>query len=214
MTAEHTAMSPTRTPGSILGTRVTRTEDPGLLTGTAIYLDDLHIEGSLHAVFVRSDVAHGTIDSIETDEAASMPGVVAVLTFADLGVPAHHGFAPFHDDFKRPPLADHRRQQAAEILAAPSWADARIVFPTRVGTVTDPTKARRRLAKICTEAGVTVVRPNELRHSCASLLSDAGVPLELIADLLGHASTDMLDRTYRHRLRPSIDVAARATWAD
>ena len=111
-------------------------------------------------------------------------------------------------------LADHRRQQAAEILAAPSWADARIVFPTRVGTVTDPTKARRRLAKICTEAGVTVVRPNELRHSCASLLSDAGVPLELIADLLGHASTDMLDRTYRHRLRPSIDVAARATWAD
>ena len=106
MTAEHTAMSPTRTPGSILGTRVTRTEDPGLLTGAAIYLDDLHIEGSLHAVFVRSDVAHGTIISIETAEAASMPGVIAVLTFADLGIAAHHGFAPVHDDFKRPPLAD------------------------------------------------------------------------------------------------------------
>ncbi|WP_395155535.1 tyrosine-type recombinase/integrase [Ilumatobacter sp.] len=111
-------------------------------------------------------------------------------------------------------LADHRRRQLAERIAAPTWADDRIVFPSRAGTVTDPTKARRRLAKICVEAGVTVVRPNELRHSCASLLSDAGVPLELIADLLGHASTDMLDRTYRHRLRPSIDVAARATWAD
>jgi integrase len=109
-------------------------------------------------------------------------------------------------------LADHRRQQVAEIIAAPSWADDRIVFPTRAGTVTDPTKARRRLAKICTKAGVTVVRPNELRHSCASLLSDSGVPLELIADLLGHTSTDMLDRTYRHRLRPVVDVAARATW--
>ncbi|MFT4866754.1 MAG: carbon-monoxide dehydrogenase large subunit, partial [Ilumatobacter sp.] len=94
MTAEHTAMSPSSTPGSILGTRVTRTEDPALLTGAAIYLDDLHIEGTLHAVFVRSDVAHGTINSIDTDEASSMPGIVAVLTFADLGVPAHHGFAP------------------------------------------------------------------------------------------------------------------------
>ena len=106
MTAERTATSPTGTPGSILGTRVMRTEDPGLLTGAAEYLDDLHLEGSLHAVFVRSDVAHGTLLSIEIDVAASMPGVVAVLTFADLGVPAHHGFAPVHEDFKRPPLAD------------------------------------------------------------------------------------------------------------
>jgi integrase len=110
-------------------------------------------------------------------------------------------------------LADHRRTQLAERLAAQQWADPRLVFATRVGTVVHPRNARRELAGICERAGVPVVRPNELRHSCASLLSDAGVPLELIADLLGHASTDMLDRTYRHRLRPVVDVAARATWA-
>ncbi len=110
-------------------------------------------------------------------------------------------------------VADHRRQQLAERIAAPAWSDERLVFATTAGSVVDPTKERRRLTTICHRAGVPTVRPNELRHSCASLLSDAGVPLELIADLLGHASTDMLDRTYRHRLRPVVDVAARATWA-
>ena len=111
-------------------------------------------------------------------------------------------------------LGDHRKAQLAERLAASEWADDRLVFATTVGTVVEPRNARRQLATICERAEVPVVRPNELRHSCASLLSDAGVPLELIADLLGHTSTDMLDRTYRHRLRPVVDVAARATWAE
>lgn len=110
-------------------------------------------------------------------------------------------------------LAEHRRQQLAERLAATSWADDRLVFATTVGSVIEPRNARRQLADICERAGLPMVKPNELRHSCASLLSDQGVPLELIADLLGHASTDMLDRTYRHRLRPTVDVAKRATWA-
>ena len=44
--------------GSILGTRVLRTEDPQLLTGGARYLDDLDLPGKLHAVFARSEVAH------------------------------------------------------------------------------------------------------------------------------------------------------------
>jgi CO/xanthine dehydrogenase Mo-binding subunit len=40
-------------PGSILGTRVLRTEDPGLLSGSRKYLADLPLVGRLHAVFVR-----------------------------------------------------------------------------------------------------------------------------------------------------------------
>ena len=121
-------------------------------------------------------------------------------------------------------LAEHRRQQAGERLASSTWADERLVFATTVGTVVEPRNARRHLVDICelieaeraeTDPDGTpfpTIAPNELRHSCASLLSDQGVPLELIADLLGHASTDMLDRTYRHRLRPTVDVAKRATW--
>jgi len=65
--------------GSILGNRVARTEDPELLTGEGRYIADLDLgDGALHAVFVRSDVAHGTINSIDVSEAAAMPGVVAV----------------------------------------------------------------------------------------------------------------------------------------
>ncbi len=104
-------------PGSILGTRVLRTEDPGLLTGSRKYLADLALPGKLHAVFVRSDVAHGTIEAIHTDDAAAMPGVVEILTAAELGVAPHHGFATVHPDFARPPLADGRVRFVGEPIA-------------------------------------------------------------------------------------------------
>jgi integrase len=44
------------------------------------------------------------------------------------------------------------------------------------------------------------------RHSAASLLSAAGVPLEEIADVLGHTSTRILEQHYRHQVKPSIDA--------
>src|SRR6056297_816531 len=94
------------TAGSILGTRVLRTEDPGLLTGSRRYLADLELPDRLHAVFVRSDVAHGVLGDIHLDDALAMPGVVEILTAAELGVAPHHGFATVHADFARPPLAD------------------------------------------------------------------------------------------------------------
>ena len=49
--------------GSILGNRVARTEDPELLTKGGTYVYDLDI-GALHAVFVRSTIAHATISSV------------------------------------------------------------------------------------------------------------------------------------------------------
>lgn len=103
--------------GSILGNRVLRTEDPRLLTGTAAYLADLPLEGALHAVFVRSDIAHGVIEAIHADDARSMPGVVDVWTATELGVAAHHGFAKIHDDFVRPPLATDRVRFVGEAIA-------------------------------------------------------------------------------------------------
>ena len=48
--------------------------------------------------------------------------------------------------------------------------------------------------------------PNELRHSAASLLVDAGVPLQEVADLLGHVNVRMLASTYRHKVRSVVDV--------
>ena len=66
------------------GARVDRLEDPSLLTGRGRYVDDLQVPGLLHAAFVRSPLAHARIKSIDAAAAREMPGVVAVLTLADL----------------------------------------------------------------------------------------------------------------------------------
>jgi carbon-monoxide dehydrogenase large subunit len=72
---------------SILGTRVVRTEDPRLLTEGGSYTDDLRLpelDGAVRATFVRSPVAHARITGIDAGAALASPGVVAVLTAADL----------------------------------------------------------------------------------------------------------------------------------
>src|SRR5215469_9052945 len=82
---------------SILGTRVIRTEDPRLLTSGGVYVDDLtepDLAGAARVTFVRSTVAHALITGIDRSEALAQPGVVAVLTAADM------------TDFPPPPPAE------------------------------------------------------------------------------------------------------------
>ena len=67
-----------------IGSRVPRTEDARLLTGRGRFVDDREPAGLLHVAFRRSDQAHATIRGIDTSMAQNMPGVVAVLTAADL----------------------------------------------------------------------------------------------------------------------------------
>jgi integrase len=50
--------------------------------------------------------------------------------------------------------------------------------------------------------------PRELRHSFVSILSDSGVSLEEIADLVGHAGTTVTEKVYRQRLRPVLLTGA------
>src|ERR1700678_2823707 len=72
---------------SILGTRVIRTEDPRLLTSGGVYVDDLRepeLAGAVRATFVRSPIAHALSTGIEASAALEQPGVVAVLTVADM----------------------------------------------------------------------------------------------------------------------------------
>src|SRR5262249_7537479 len=62
----------------------------------------------------------------------------------------------------------------------------------------DESNGRRELAAIARKAGVGSVSRYDLRHSACSLLSFYGVPNERIADILGHATTRMVDEIYRH----------------
>src|SRR5262245_4048715 len=91
--------------GSILGTRVLRTEDPELLVGGARYVGDLDLDNALHVAFVRSEMAHARIDGIDIADALEMPGVAAIHTADDLGLQTFHGMAKVHDDFARSALA-------------------------------------------------------------------------------------------------------------
>jgi carbon-monoxide dehydrogenase large subunit len=66
------------------GQSVRRTEDSRFVTGHGQYTDDLRFDGETFAVFARSPHAHAKIKSIDTAAAKTAPGVVAVLTQADL----------------------------------------------------------------------------------------------------------------------------------
>jgi carbon-monoxide dehydrogenase large subunit len=69
---------------SAVGQPVSRLEDPVLLRGEGRYTDDMNLPGQAHGVVVRSRVAHGVLNGIDVDAARAMPGVLAVVTAADL----------------------------------------------------------------------------------------------------------------------------------
>ncbi|MGB9113523.1 MAG: site-specific integrase [Acidimicrobiales bacterium] len=99
----------------------------------------------------------------------------------------------------------HRKRQAAERLSAGElWEDNDLVFSTSLGGLTDPANFRRAFRRITQAAALGDWHPHELRHTAVSLLSDAGVPLELIADVAGHASTRMTGSVYRHAVSPTV----------
>ena len=68
-----------------LRARVPRNEDARLLTGRALFVDDVQLPGMLHVAFVRSEHAHGRLTSVDVSAARQRPGVHAVYTAADLG---------------------------------------------------------------------------------------------------------------------------------
>ena len=67
-----------------IGQAATRYEDDRLLSGEGRYVEDVHVEDQCYAAFVRSPHAHAKITSIDTADASSLPGVLAIYTVADL----------------------------------------------------------------------------------------------------------------------------------
>ena len=67
-----------------LGGRVKRREDPRLVKGQGRYTDDIQPEHCLHAVFVRSTMAHARLVAVDVSAAREIPGVEAVYVAADL----------------------------------------------------------------------------------------------------------------------------------
>ncbi|MEY2534516.1 MAG: aerobic carbon-monoxide dehydrogenase large subunit [bacterium] len=102
---------------SILGNRVTRSEDPRFITGAATFGDDLELPGALHLTFVRSILPHARIRSIDTSAVQSIPGAQA-FTAADVDLPpVTPSFPGLNAEMKRPLIASDVVRFAGEIVA-------------------------------------------------------------------------------------------------
>src|SRR5712691_3759413 len=77
-------MSPAPDRQPYVGRPLKRIEDPKLVTGQGQYVDDLKIPGLAFLAFLRSPHAHARITAIRTDAARAAPGVLRVVTAADL----------------------------------------------------------------------------------------------------------------------------------
>ena len=66
-----------------IGASSKRREDIRFLTGEGNYTDDINLHGQAHVFFLRSDIAHGVLNSVDTSAADGMPGVVKIFTGAD-----------------------------------------------------------------------------------------------------------------------------------
>lgn len=91
--------------GSILGTRVTRVEDPQLLRGRATYVDNLEHPGVLRCHFVRSTMAHARISAVDVEAAKAIPGVHSIWLAHDLGLDDYVPAFPLNPKLLRSALA-------------------------------------------------------------------------------------------------------------
>ncbi len=66
-----------------IGASSKRREDARFLTGTGNYTDDINLRGQAYVHFLRSDVAHGRLTTVDTSAAEAMPGVLRVFTGKD-----------------------------------------------------------------------------------------------------------------------------------
>ncbi len=107
--------------GQWVGQKFKRKEDPRLIRGISHYTDDIRLPNVAHCAIVRSPHAHARIISINTDAARAVPGVVAIVTSADMAEVGNIPCAIAMPDLKIPPhpvLAKDRVRYVGEPVAA------------------------------------------------------------------------------------------------
>lgn len=101
------------------------------------------------------------------------------------------------------------KQAASRLEAGAAWDDQGLVFCTETGKPLDAHNVRRAFRGVTKAAGLGKTwSPRELRHTFVSIMSDNEVPIEKIADLVGHKGTLVTERVYRQQLKPVITKGA------
>src|SRR5262245_48356161 len=114
-----------RSSNAFVGSPVERLEDPRFLRGRGQYIDDLVRHDLLHAVILRSSVAHGRLRAIDARAALARPGVHSVITAADIRVslggiptiPLRQESSPEFVPFEQPVIAHDKVRYVGEPVA-------------------------------------------------------------------------------------------------
>jgi beta-phosphoglucomutase-like phosphatase (HAD superfamily) len=162
--------------------------------GTVVLLRSLRAAGMRVAIIsaIRNCLEVLKVAGLDAMFDVRVDGVVA----GELGLPGKPDPAVFLEAARRLHVAPNR---------------AVVVFATAVGSEMDPANVRRdlrRALKLVPGLEPKDWIPRELRHSFVSLLSDAGVPVEMISQLVGHRGTSVTEIVYRHQIRPVIQTGA------
>ncbi len=131
-----------------IGASSKRREDIRFLTGEGNYTDDINLRGQAYVFFLRSDIAHGTLNSVDTSAAEGMPGVVKIFTGADFeavgSIPCGWQVTDKHGEVmqepRHPVLAHGKVRHVGEPIAAvvaESLAQARDAAEAIVVDITD-----------------------------------------------------------------------------
>src|SRR4051795_3777774 len=210
-------------PMSILGNRVTRSEDPRFITGTATFGEDINLPGTLHATFVRSILPHARIRSIDTTAVSEIPGALAFTakagpsaetagagTTIDLPV-MPHAMPGLNEQMTRRVIAEDVVRYAGEIVAVvltedrlqgPAAAERVVVDVDELPPVPDPQTGLRGESLLFPEAGTNV---------CAEF------PAEEPHDHLFDDCEVVVNATFRSQRLASCPMECRvavASWGD
>lgn len=96
-------------------------------------------------------------------------------------------------------LRRHKIRQTEQRLQAVAWDDLDLIFANAIGRHIEATNLLRRSWRPLLErAGLPAIRFHDLRHTCATLLLGQGVPVKVVAEMLGHADAGVTLKVYQH----------------
>ena len=94
--------------------------------------------------------------------------------------------------------AHHEHQQQERALAGSRWKETGHVFTSTIGTPIDDRKILKEFNALVEAAKLPEQRFHDLRHACISLLGAQGVPLKVIAEIVGHSDIRLTQNVYQH----------------
>ena len=110
-------------------------------------------------------------------------------------------------------LKSHRRRQLEERLAwGAAWVDTGLVFTREDGTALHPETISTRFETLTKRAGLRRIRLHDMRHTAATLALQAGIPVKVVSEWLGHSSVSITLDIYSHVISSmSEELGARLT---